>query len=119
VPKTIGVRDGRPLLGGERVLDVANVIWCTGFHSDFSWIDLPIHGELEPKHVRGIVPGEPGLYFVGLKFLYAPSSSMLLGVARDAKHVADAIARSARSAHSVPAERRTELTARTHERASA
>ena len=23
-------------------LDVANVIWCTGFHAGFSWIDLPI-----------------------------------------------------------------------------
>jgi putative flavoprotein involved in K+ transport len=91
VPRTIGVGDGRPLLEDGRVMDATNVIWCTGFVSDFSWIDLPIHGELEPKHERGIVPGEPGLYFVGLKFLYAASSSMVLGVSRDAKRVADTI----------------------------
>jgi putative flavoprotein involved in K+ transport len=34
----------------------------------------------------------PGLYFVGLHFLYAMSSSMLNGVGRDAKFVAERIA---------------------------
>jgi hypothetical protein len=38
-----------------------------------------------------VVAAEPGLYFVGLKFLYAPSSSTLLGVGRDAGHVTDRI----------------------------
>ena len=44
-----------------------------------SWIDLPVFGEedhpMEPVHHRGIVPEAPGLYFVGLFFLYAMSSS--------------------------------------------
>jgi putative flavoprotein involved in K+ transport len=30
-PRTVGVRDGKPLLEDGRVLDVSNVIWCTGF----------------------------------------------------------------------------------------
>ena len=30
VPRTTGVRDGRPLLEDGRTLGVANVIWCTG-----------------------------------------------------------------------------------------
>ena len=38
---SIGVRDGLPLLDDGRTLDVANVVWCTGFHAGFSWIDLP------------------------------------------------------------------------------
>jgi putative flavoprotein involved in K+ transport len=42
-------------------------------------------------HERGIVAGEPGLYFVGLHFLYAMSSTMIHGVGRDAEHVARAI----------------------------
>ena len=42
----------------------------------------------EPVHERGVVPGEPGLYFVGLHFLYAMSSTMIHGVGRDAEHVA-------------------------------
>jgi putative NAD(P)-binding protein len=40
--RVVGVRDGQPLLEGDRLLDVANVIWCTGFHPDFSWIHLPV-----------------------------------------------------------------------------
>jgi putative flavoprotein involved in K+ transport len=94
VPKTVGVRKGLPLLEDGRVLEVANVIWCTGFRPDFSWIDLPIFGEEdnEPTHERGIVAHEPGLYFVGLSFLYAMTSGFLRGVGRDADHVAKHIA---------------------------
>jgi putative flavoprotein involved in K+ transport len=69
-----------PLLQDGRVLEVTNVIWCTGFDPGFSWINLPVFDGDEPKHDRGIVPGEPGLYFVGLHFLYAMSSTMIHGV---------------------------------------
>jgi putative flavoprotein involved in K+ transport len=97
VGKTIGVRDGRPLIEDDRGLDVANVVWCTGFHPGFSWIDLPVlAADGEPRHDRGVVPNEPGLYFVGLHFLYAMSSTMIHGVARDAEHIVNTIfARSA------------------------
>ncbi|HET9558214.1 MAG TPA: NAD(P)-binding domain-containing protein, partial [Actinomycetota bacterium] len=93
VPRVVGVRDGHPLSAGQQVLEVANVIWCTGSGPDFSWIDLPVFGEHghEPLHHRGVVAGQPGLYFVGLSFLYAMSSGFLPGVDRDAKHVVQAI----------------------------
>jgi hypothetical protein len=42
VPKTAGTRGGLPLLDNGRILEVANVIWCTGFVPDFGWIDLPV-----------------------------------------------------------------------------
>jgi len=92
--RVTGVRDGKPLLADGRVMDVANVIWCTGFHPGLSWIDLPtpINGEDgEPVHDRGVVPGEPGFYFVGLHFLYALSSTMIHGVGRDAERIAAVI----------------------------
>jgi putative flavoprotein involved in K+ transport len=92
VPRTAGTRDGRPLLDDGRVLDVANVVWCTGFDPGFSWIDVPVfdaHGE--PKHERGVVGAAPGLSFVGLHFLYAMSSTMIHGVGRDAEYVAERI----------------------------
>jgi putative flavoprotein involved in K+ transport len=92
VPRVVGVRDGRPLLEDRGVLEVANVVWCTGFRPDFSWIDLPVFGETEPMHHRGIVANAPGLYFVGLAFLYAMSSGFLPGVGRDAEHIANHIA---------------------------
>ena len=92
VPRMIGVRDGLPLLEDGRVLEVANVIWCTGYHPGFSWVDLPVFGAEGPIHERGIVHGVPGLYFVGLEFLYAMSSVLVHGVGRDAQHIADHIA---------------------------
>ncbi len=88
VPRVAGVREGAPMLEGGRVLDVANVIWCTGFRPGFSWIDLPILGDRqEPMHEGGVVPQEPGLYFVGLHFLYAATSDTITGVQRDAKRI--------------------------------
>lgn len=88
VGRTTGVQDGRPMLEDGRVLDVANVIWCTGYRPGFSWIDLPILGEQEPAHHRGVVDAEPGLYFVGLLFLSGMSSEMIHGVGRDADYIA-------------------------------
>lgn len=96
VPRVVGVRDGLPLLEDGRVLDVANVVWCTGFHPGFSWIDLPVLEGEAPIHERGVVANEPGLYFVGLHFLYAASSAQIHGVGRDAAYIAKQIA--ARSA---------------------
>ena len=74
VPRVVGSRKGRPLLEDNRTLDAANVVWCTGFHPGFSWIDLPIFGkDGEPEHKSGIVTTQPGLYFAGLHFLHALS----------------------------------------------
>jgi putative flavoprotein involved in K+ transport len=74
------------------VLDVASVVWCTGFEPGFDWIDLPIFEEGRVAHERGVMADQPGLFFVGLKYLYAPSSSTLLGVGRDAAYIADRVA---------------------------
>jgi len=102
VPRVTGVQHGQPQLDDDRRLDVANVVWCTGFHPGFSWIDLPVSekGMAGPDHRRGVVAEIPGLYFVGLKFLYSVSSEQIHGVERDAAHIADAIA--ARHRHSRP-----------------
>lgn len=94
VGRVAGVRDGKPLLEDGRVLEVASVVWCTGLEPGFSWIDLDVHGDIEPKHAGGVVPDVPGLYFLGLMFLYAGSSVMVHGVSRDAARIADVIARS-------------------------
>jgi len=93
----VGVRDGRPMLDDDRIVDAANVIWCTGFQQVFDWIKLPIFdGQGWPVEYRGVVEGAPGLYFCGLSFQYAFSSMILPGVGRDAEYVADAIVRQLR-----------------------
>jgi putative flavoprotein involved in K+ transport len=57
-----------------------------------AWKTPPLHGAHEPLHNRGITQTEAGLFFVGLHFLYAFSSTMIHGVGRDAEYVARAIA---------------------------
>jgi putative flavoprotein involved in K+ transport len=91
--KTVGVQHGRPVLAGGRLLDVANIVWCTGFRQDFSWIDAPVIGQDGwPVESRGVVPEAAGLYFTGLAFQYAFASMLIGGAGRDAKHVARHIA---------------------------
>ena len=88
VPKVVGSQDGLPELADGQVLRVTNVIWCTGFRHDLSWIELPIFGEDgAPTHERGVVTDETGLYFVGLPFQFAAASDVLPGVGRDAAYV--------------------------------
>lgn len=93
VPRVAGVSDGKPKLQDGRVLDVQNVIWCTGFRPGLDWIKLPIFEERgHPWHENGVVPSEPGLTFVGLHFQYSMSSSMIHGVGRDARRMVGTIA---------------------------
>lgn len=91
--RVTGVSEGKPQLADGRVLDVANIVWCTGFRQDFGWIDLPVFGDDDwPDEYRGVVESIPGLFFCGLSFQYAFSSMLLPGVGRDAAHVAQRIA---------------------------
>ena len=87
--RTVGVQDGRPVLDDGRVLDVANVVWCTGFRRDDSWI-VPAIEQRDgwPVERRG-VSTTPGLYFLGLTFQYAFTSMLVVGAGRDAAYVAD------------------------------
>jgi putative flavoprotein involved in K+ transport len=103
MPRTAGVEERLPRLEDGRRLDVANVVWCSGWDPGFSWIDLPVLGPKEPNHDRGVVEAEPGLYFVGLKFLYSKSSEQIHGVGRDAARIAGIIA--ARREQRVPVPR--------------
>jgi putative flavoprotein involved in K+ transport len=90
VGRTVGVENGRPMLSDGRVLDVRNVIWCTGFRPDFSWIDLPIEfgDDGYPAQYKGAVASSPGLYFAGLPFLHSFASMLITGSARDSEGIA-------------------------------
>jgi len=90
--RTVGARDGKPVLADGRALDVANVIWCTGSSPDYGWIHLPITGaDGWPMHARGVVASAPGLYFLGQLFQYSFTSMLVLGAGRDAGYVVDRI----------------------------
>jgi putative flavoprotein involved in K+ transport len=104
VARTAGVRDGLPVLEDGRTLNVSNVVWCTGFHPAFDWIDIPGFHADDPAFRRRIVDREPGLHFVGRHFLHALSSGMIHGVGRDAEVVAKTIDSRARRASPVSAD---------------
>lgn len=93
IGKITGVRNGRPVSEDGTEVECTTVIWCTGFHSGFDWIDLPVldeHGT--PRHSLGKASDLDGLYFAGLPFQYAVSSTLVSGVGRDARRIADWIA---------------------------
>jgi putative flavoprotein involved in K+ transport len=98
VGRVTGVVDGYPTLDDGSVLDVANVVWCTGFDPGFSWINLPVFDDGgHVVHKRGVVDAVPGIYFVGLKFLYSVLSDTLLAAGRDAGYVVDHFANDRRA----------------------
>lgn len=73
-------------------MEISTVIWATGYHMDFRWIELPVFdGKGYPAHDRGITPLR-GLYFLGLPWLYTWGSGRFSGIARDARYLMDCIA---------------------------
>jgi putative flavoprotein involved in K+ transport len=95
----VGTKDGRPVLDDGTVVDVANVVWATGFRQVLDWVDVPVlRADGWPDEYRGVVPAAPGLFFCGLSFQYAFSSMVFLGVGRDADYVAGRIALRMRTA---------------------
>ena len=86
--RVTGVEDGKPVVEGRGAVDVATVIWCTGFRQTFGWIDLDVFDDRGwPRELGGVVDAAPGLYFMGLGFQSAASSMMVHGAGRDAAHV--------------------------------
>jgi putative flavoprotein involved in K+ transport len=82
-------------LGAE---GIGSVIWATGYELDFGWLDLPVLDEWGyPRHTRGITI-HPGLYVVGLPWLYSEPSSVFAGVGADAAHVVEHLAASSSTA---------------------
>ncbi len=85
-------RGGLPVCG-NRVLDPRVIVWCTGYRSDYSWIDMPVvDGAGNPRHARGVCAETPGLFFAGLRFQHRVTSSLLGGVGDDAAFIASRVA---------------------------
>ena len=72
---------------------VTAIVWASGFRYDFDWVKLPVfHDGGEPVHRRGVAQF-PGIYFLGLRWLYKRKSVFLLraGPAEDAAYLAEQI----------------------------
>lgn len=70
---------------------IRSIIWAIGYSFDFSMVRFPIFDEDGyPIQKRGVT-AQPGLYFVGLPWLYKQKSGLLGGVGEDAVHIAEHI----------------------------
>src|SRR5699024_3310137 len=82
------VQRNKVIFQDNTCLDVYNIIWATGFTSDYSW--LTVSGTLgfegKPIHDRGITNSR-GLYFLGLPWQYRRGSALLQGVGNDAAYL--------------------------------
>lgn len=86
--RVTGTERGLPVAGTGGMLEVANVVWCTGFRQDYGWIDLPVIDEGGcPREERGVVAASPGLYFTGLCFQSSFRSMLIGGAGADAEYV--------------------------------
>ena len=71
---------------------ITNLIWATGYSFDFSLVKLPVTDQDGfPIQTRG-VSAYPGLFFVGLPWLYTAKSGLIYGLREDARYIADRIA---------------------------
>jgi putative flavoprotein involved in K+ transport len=72
-------------------LNVSSVIWATGFGLDHSFVDAPVFDEhRQVIHRRGVT-GSPGLYFLGLPWMYTRGSALLGWVKDDAEYIDERI----------------------------
>ncbi|MGH8824220.1 MAG: FAD-dependent oxidoreductase, partial [Jiangellaceae bacterium] len=80
-----------------RTLDLARagvttIVWATGYRHDYSWINASVFdADGEPVQRRGVTAA-PGLFFLGLRWLYRRKSNFIDGVGDDAAYLAGAIA---------------------------
>jgi putative flavoprotein involved in K+ transport len=73
-------------------LEVATVVWATGFRPDYSWIHVPgVADGSRVMHRRGVTD-VPGLFFLGLSWQHTRGSALLGFVKDDAAYLADRIA---------------------------
>ena len=70
---------------------ISTIIWASGYKLDFGWVQIPVLDEVGyPVHQRGVT-AFPGLYFLGLPWLYKMKSAILYGIGEDAAFIASAI----------------------------
>jgi putative flavoprotein involved in K+ transport len=88
-----GATSRKPLLTLDlHSAGISTIIWASGFKLDFGWVQLPVFDRVGyPLHCRGVT-AFPGLYFLGLSWLYKRKSALLYGVGEDAAFIASAIA---------------------------
>jgi putative flavoprotein involved in K+ transport len=68
---------------------IATIVWATGYHADYSWLDLPVLDDKgRIRHLGGIVGNAPGMYLLGGNLLRSRRSSYISGALNDTDELA-------------------------------
>jgi putative flavoprotein involved in K+ transport len=71
---------------------ITTIIWANGYRFDYGLVKFPVLDSFGfPIQNRGVTT-YPGLFFVGMPWLYTQKSGTLLGVGEDAEYIAGVIA---------------------------
>ncbi len=101
-PRTTGASGSTVAFADGREVEVASVIWATGFAPDHSWIKVPVFGaDGAVVQTRGVT-ASPGLYFLGLSWMHSRGSALLGWVKEDAAYIAEQMRKHAKAAAGTP-----------------
>jgi putative flavoprotein involved in K+ transport len=90
-PRVADAHERTVRLADGSSLDLGTVVWATGYHSDYSWIDIPgVIRDGKVIHRRGVTHVS-GLYFLGLSWQHTRGSALLGFVHDDAAYLAGLI----------------------------
>jgi len=93
-PRTVAADGTQVRFEDGTSMTVSSVIWATGYRLDHSFVEVPVFDGGRVVHQRGVT-ASPGLYFLGLPWMYTRGSALLGWVGEDAEYIAGRIAESA------------------------
>jgi putative flavoprotein involved in K+ transport len=83
------VEESPPLILDFKAAGIRSVIWATGFHPDYSWLEVPVLDRKGLIRHDGGVVAHPGLYLMGMQFLRRRKSALIDGAGDDARDLSD------------------------------
>ena len=89
VGRTLDASSENIIFEKQKIKDIKNIVWATGFKPNFNWIEgVELEEDQYPKNYRGVSEMN-GLYFIGIPWLYTRGSATLGGVKKDAAYLVE------------------------------
>lgn len=91
-PKAVDANESGVQFEDSSTIQTENIIWATGYRSDYSWIQIPsaLNEMGSPIHEKGVSPIH-GLFFLGLPWQSCRGSALMDWVSKDAEFLAQII----------------------------
>ena len=86
------VEESPALVLDLKAAGIRSVIWATGFHPDYSWLEVSVLDRKGLIRHDGGVVAHPGLYLMGIQFLRRRKSALIDGAGDDARDLSDHLA---------------------------